>query len=281
MPGRTPRMPDDDFLEGYLARIGLARRPAADLAGLVAVHRAQAERIPFENLDPLLGLPVPLEAEALAAKLIARRRGGYCFELNALLQRALVALGFAVEAMTGRVHFGRPAPGARTHHLLRVRLEGRTWLADAAFTGWGIREPMPLEPGREEVQGCDSYRLQPREGFGLVLQRRAPDGSWGDLYSFVPEPALAVDLVMGNHFTATYPPSPFRRMLVCGRASAAGRVSIVDRELALEDAAGRRSVRRLETPAEAVAALAHLGLEPDPGLAVAVAARLAEAWAAA
>ena len=37
-------------------------------------------RIPFENLDVLLGRPIRIDLASIQAKLVAASRGGYCFE---------------------------------------------------------------------------------------------------------------------------------------------------------------------------------------------------------
>ncbi|MGH2914977.1 MAG: arylamine N-acetyltransferase [Solirubrobacteraceae bacterium] len=79
-------------LRAYLERIGLTGGPSPSLAQL---HRAHVTAIPFENLDPYCGLPVSLEPDALYDKLVARRRGGYCFEQNLLFAAALIRKGDA------------------------------------------------------------------------------------------------------------------------------------------------------------------------------------------
>jgi N-hydroxyarylamine O-acetyltransferase len=108
-------MTQDFDIETYLARIGYDGPRAADLATLRAIHRRHPAAIPFENLDPLLGRPVALDIEALQEKLVRGRRGGYCFEENALFAAALEALGFAVTRLAARVRWGRPpeSPEAR------------------------------------------------------------------------------------------------------------------------------------------------------------------------
>ena len=126
-------------LDAYLRRIGLGGHgPAvADGDGLRRVHRAHATAIPFENLDPLRGVPASLELADLERKLVGQRRGGFCFEHNTLLAGALTELGFEVEPLLGRVGFARepdafalaPDPaGARPRRgrlACRRRLRGR------------------------------------------------------------------------------------------------------------------------------------------------------------
>ena len=91
--------PNDFPLSKYLARIGLEAAPEPNAQGLRQVHLAQAFSIPFENFDIHLGRAISLKSEDLAAKLILRRRGGYCFELNGLLYLALQCLGFQSGSM--------------------------------------------------------------------------------------------------------------------------------------------------------------------------------------
>src|SRR5262245_17149912 len=90
----------------YAARIGYAGDMAPTLETLKALHFAHSTSIPFENLDILMGRPISLELDWLQAKLIAGRRGGYCFEQNAYFATVLERLGFKVTRLAARVRFG-------------------------------------------------------------------------------------------------------------------------------------------------------------------------------
>ncbi len=134
-------------LDAYLARIGYAGPMRADAESLAALHRAHGLAIPFENLDVQLGDPPTLNPAATFAKLVERRRGGWCYEQNGLLGRALAALGFDVTRLAGGVM--RELRGAFTmgsHLCLKVRAEGRDWLCDVGF-GASQLEPLPLAEG--------------------------------------------------------------------------------------------------------------------------------------
>jgi N-hydroxyarylamine O-acetyltransferase len=251
-------------IDTYLDRIGVADPPAADAAGLALLHEAHLRAIPFENIDVLLDRPPLLTPAALQDKLVARRRGGYCFEQNGLFHLALAASGFRLRPHLARVLFNRPLPGPRTHQFLTVSLDGRDWLADVGFGGPGLFSPLPLEPGRVDTQHGMRFRLHPDPELGMILQRGRDDG-WVDLYAFADEACLPVDIEMGNHFTATSAQSPFRRTLVCARTTASGRVTLNGARLAIFDGAGNDS--RLLSGADdlrsALAAQFSLILEPD------------------
>src|SRR5690242_550778 len=95
-------------LDAYLRRIGFAGRAHADLPTLREVQRLHAMAIPFENLSAFVGEAVPLDVEALEAKLVRGGRGGWCFEHNLLLRHALEALGFEVQMLAARVRWNVP-----------------------------------------------------------------------------------------------------------------------------------------------------------------------------
>jgi N-hydroxyarylamine O-acetyltransferase len=194
-------------LDAYLKRIGYSGTTKPDVATLTALHRAHLETIPFENLDIQMGGAVALDPETLQAKMVGRRRGGYCFEHNTLFALALQSIGFAPSAHEARVrqHDGgvmRP----RTHMVLTVRCEERDWLVDVGFGGEGFVEPMALDGTSTEQLGV-IYRVVP-EGSLRLLQRNVA-GGWEDLYAVLPDPVHPIDFEVGNWFTSTHPRSPF------------------------------------------------------------------------
>ncbi len=211
-------------LSRYLVRIGLQGQPS-----LAELHRAHVTAMLFENLDPLVGIPVSLEPGAIARKLVDGGRGGYCFEHNLLFKHALEALGATVEPILARVRNGRPATtiGPLTHLLLRVQHEGAVWHADVGFGQGTLLEPIPFGPGGPYEQSGWFYRVA-REGQLLVLQTSADEG-WRDLYAFRPEPAPEIDIEVNNWFTCTHPHSRFvTHMLVTEHGNDGSRTTLSD-----------------------------------------------------
>jgi N-hydroxyarylamine O-acetyltransferase len=226
-------------LAAYLRRIGYGAPPSASAESLAGLHEAHAAAIPFENLDILLGRPISLDLADLQAKIVAGRRGGYCFEQNTLFQAVLEAVGFEVTALAARVRGGgvvRP----RTHMLLRVELGGGPSLADVGFGGDGPVRPLPLAAGPESWLEGTGYRLQ-REGEAWVLSASFAGGEWTDLYTFSMEPQLPVDFVMANHFTSTWPRSPFVQSLTAQRSWRARRVILRNRDFTIREGGAVRT----------------------------------------
>jgi N-hydroxyarylamine O-acetyltransferase len=229
-------------LGAYQARIGYSGRLDPTVETLRGLHLAHATLIPFENLDILLGRGIALDLKSLQSKLVENRRGGYCFEHNTLFAAVLESLGFAVTRLAARVRFGAKTIRPRSHMLLCVAVDGEPWLADVGFGGEGLLEPIRLNHHDPVRQGEWSYRVCVEDEVHVVQSLHAE--GWFDLYAFTREPQHAVDFVVSNHFTSTYPDSPFVRSLVAQRNSPEARWTLRDRELT-EERRGRKTMANI------------------------------------
>lgn len=230
----------------YLGRIGYTgpTEPTVDaLRGLVAAHNRS---IPFENLDPLLGIPVAdLSAEALTDKLVHRRRGGYCYEQNGLMGYALAELGFEVERLAGRVVWMSSTEElpAQTHEALSVRVPGDDgpWLVDVGFGGQTLSSPIRLETGSVQRTRHEPYRLRDHlDGYVLEAQIR---GDWQPLYVFDTRPRPQIDLEVGSWYVSTYPKSGFVVGLSVALVTDDARWNLRGRNLAIHRAEGTERIR--------------------------------------
>jgi N-hydroxyarylamine O-acetyltransferase len=250
-------------LDAYLRRIGYAGERAATLGVLDEVHLAHATQVPFENLDIHLGRPIRLDLASLQEKIVRGRRGGYCFEQNALLAAALEHLGFAVTRLLARVRLGANRVTARTHQVLQVEADGRSWLADVGFGTGGLLRPVPLYAGEVFRQGAWEFRLV-EEPTGWVLQSLRGT-TWHDVYAFTLEPQFPIDFEMANHFTATYPGSKFVQTLTVQRSTPTVRYTLRGRAFTVERD-GQETTRTIADDEELLRLLADpFGLEFPPG----------------
>lgn len=204
------------WLPDFLARIRLREPPQVDVQGLQTLTRAFRFRVPFENLDVLAGVAVSTEPEAVIDKIVHRRRGGWCFELNTAFGELLKAVGFEVEPLLARVGYRRPTLGPPAHLLLRVRGLAGSWLVDVGFGAVGPGAPLPDTTGEFVAADGLGYRLQANASGQRSLARRI-DGEWVLLYQIEPFVARSCDVEFGSHVMATWPASPFRRQLICSR----------------------------------------------------------------
>lgn len=226
-------------LPAYLARIGYSGPLRPDYATLAGVLAAHTSAIHFENIDVLLGRPIRLELDALQDKLIARRRGGYCYEHGALMRAALEAVGFDVVGRTARVTMLLPFERApRTHMFLVVRLPEGSFVLDPGFGGFACRTPIPLDGGAVS-DGPQTFRMASR---GNVRRLEVVDGGevvapWSALFA----DDSPIDFVVGNHFTSTHETSLFRQRLMLRALTPEGRITVLNRAVTIRDDGGRRT----------------------------------------
>ena len=245
----------------YLLRLG-DRGPREPTAGTLArLHRAHLRTVPFENLDIVLGAPIRLELPGLYEKIVARRRGGFCYELNGLFAWLLETLGFRLELLSARV-FEDGRQGREFDHLLLLVDLGDPWIVDVGF-GDSFVEPLPLDVRSVRQAGSD-YRLV-AEGADRILQRRRAGSGWEPQYAFTLTPRRLEDFVPMCEFQQTAPESPFTGRSVCSRATALGRVTLANGRFVVTEG-GRREERAVADADEYRTLLAaRFGIELGPG----------------
>ena len=260
-------------LQAYLRRIGYQGAVEPTRRVLEALHLAHATHIPFENLDILLGRPIALDLASLQAKLVARSRGGYCFEHNLLFAAVLREFGFEPTLLAARVRFRTTAVLPRTHMLLLVEGEGSRWLADVGFGGEGLLLPVPFGNGEEARHYAWTYRVIEEAGAGTwVLQSRRND-AWLDLYAFTLEPQQSIDYEIANHYMSTHPDSRFVQTLTVQLPGPQRRMILRNRDL-IEDRGDAVLERRIESDEEFVSALQeYFGLDMPEEDCIAIAGR--------
>jgi N-hydroxyarylamine O-acetyltransferase len=237
----------------YLERIGLRGQPAPTLRTLFGLQRAHLRSVPFENLDIHWQRPLSLADGALFEKIVERRRGGICYELNGLFATLLSTLGFEVNRVSATVFNAQGQPGPDFDHMaLLVELERETWLVDVGF-GDSFSLPLRISRRRTQYRSGVGYTLAV-DGDEFIVSAAHPE------YRFHPRPRAIEDFAGMCRFHQTSPDSHFTRKIVCSRATPRGRVTISGDESITTDR-GVRHVTPLRTPLEFDRALAdHFGI---------------------
>ena len=266
-------------LAAYFRRVGFGvgtggLAPRADLATLRALHARHLATIPFENLSPLLGMPVPLDPDHLHHKLVDQARGGYCFEHNLLFLGVLQRLGFAAEGLAARVRWNLPhdAPVTpRTHMLLRVRIDETDYLLDTGFGGMTPDAPLAWQCGLEQATALDTFRLrrittdEPGAAGETYALEAKIGAEWRVLYLIDPEPKHRADFEQMNWFVATHPQSRFVNHLVVARPAAGARHNLFNGRYTIHRRAAPPEVREVDSVEALLGLLGDVfGIEPPP-----------------
>lgn len=186
-----PKMTEEQ-MAAYLARIGVEGPVPLTLEGLSRLQLAHKIAVPFENLDIIAGRPLSLELSHLFDKIVCRRQGGVCAELNTLYNWLLYSLGFRVTSYNSRILTVAAYP-FRRHRIMAVGLEGKTYTTDVGFATENARIPLLLEAEKVQDDGHCAYKYQWEDFYGWVQLQRRPGQEWERVLSFDLAPQIDRD----------------------------------------------------------------------------------------
>lgn len=238
-------------IQTYLERIGYDKPIRLDVESLFGLHRTHLLTVPFENLDIHLGTPIQLNEQALWEKIILRKRGGFCYELNGMFAWLLKQIGFEVTYLNGRVYDSKGKRGREFDHLaLLVRIPGKEghWLADVGF-GDSFFEPLRFEYSGEQAQGSRAYRLEPVVN-GYDLWKQDFNEDWNRQYFFDLQPRIfpaEYEATCLYHQTSSQ--SSFTRERVISLSTPDGRLTLDSKNLTITTN-GKRIKRPLKNETE-------------------------------
>ncbi|HEX3530246.1 MAG TPA: arylamine N-acetyltransferase [Thermoanaerobaculia bacterium] len=232
----------------YLERIRYRDLPALDAETLRQLHEAHLLAVPFENLSIHWGEPIELADEALFDKVVVRRRGGFCYELNGLFAALLRSLGFEVVMLSAGVMRASGDFSPDFDHMALLVNHQERWLVDVGF-GDLFRQPLRLDERGPQIQDGSTYRIDPDEEGRMTLLRSDGDGPWNGQYRFSLEPHVYADFAERCIYQETSPESHFKQRRICSLATPDGRVSLSEMKL-ITTRNGERLERELTDEAE-------------------------------
>ena len=250
---------DEQTLAAYLDRISAPRPAALDAAALRILHRAHQVAVPFENLSIHLPEPISLAEPDLLDKIVTRRRGGFCYELNGAFALLLRALGADVALVSARVQGTAELSPPFDHLALVVRLADGSglWLADVGF-GSHSDYPLQLESREEQADPAGRFLLADAEYGDLDVFK---DGKLQ--YRIERRGRSLADFVPTCWWQQTSPESHFTHSTICSRLTEDGRVSLSGRTLIVTSGENRTQQQLADDEVILAAYRDHFGIVLD------------------
>ncbi|TCP31516.1 N-hydroxyarylamine O-acetyltransferase [Scopulibacillus darangshiensis] len=218
-------------IDQYLQRIGVDEIIAINLEYLKQLQFRHMLHIPFENLDVICHVPIPLDVETYYEKVVLNHRGGFCYELNGLFYWLLQNLGFKSRLVSGTIN--RPDGSwalAGSHACLIVEID-QPYLVDVGF-GDSARTPLPLTgETREDVSGI--YRVVKVKENIYDLQRQKDSYEWDTLYRIDSRPKKLTAFAEACHFNQTSPKSHFTQREIVSIGTMDGRITLSGNSLTI------------------------------------------------
>ena len=215
-------------IPAYLDRINYRGPLNVDGETLRQLHIAHLRSVPFENLSIHAHESISLNDESLFEKIVTRRRGGFCYELNGLFAALLRAIGFEVAMLSAEVANNDGTFSAPFDHMTLMVTLAERWLADVGF-GDSFIEPLRIDERGSQIQGDRAYRIQPGEDYLVMQQKSSEADGWKPAYRFDLTTYQYADYLERCLYHQTSPASHFTQNRICSMLTTNGRISVSDK----------------------------------------------------
>ena len=233
-------------IQKYLKRIQLDHAPLPSLEALKKLQQQHLYHIPFENLDIHYDRPIKLDLQRIYEKVILKKRGGFCYELNGLFYELLSFLGFELFRISARVYSqGKKNYSPEFSHLaLVVNIEDQAYLADVGFGRFSMA-PLKLALDEHQKNHQGEFKIDLFENKYLRVNR-LENQTWIPEYIFEKIPRNFGDYQGMCHYFQTDPESHFRKKKMITKPTEKGRITLTSDELKITKAGNSKEIPILD-----------------------------------
>ena len=244
----------------YLSRIGFANAtPSADVDTLRKLQLAHLLAVPFENLDIHWKHPIRLDTDLFFKKIVDKKRGGFCYELNGLFNELLRSIGFTTRLVSARV-FNNEVHGPEFDHAAIIATVGdHEYLVDVGF-GAFTAEPLCFVLG-EKQQDANGIFVIRKFDDNYIEVARLDESEWKSEYIFADIARELRDFSEMCDFQQYSPESHFTKGKLCSIMTESGRKTLTEKSF-LVTVHGKKVETPVNTEAEFYSLLAsEFGIE--------------------
>ena len=218
-------------ISAFFERIGIDSdtKPEHNYEFLKKVQYAAVTSIPYENLDLIAKKTLSFKPDDIFQKVVYNHRGGYCFELNALLSFVYKELGFKVKDYLARYLRGEDSIPMRRHRVMTVELSDGEYLCDIGVGQKAPRYPLKIEAGLVQSQFGEEYKLEKDSELGWIVYDKHKN-NWRAFFSFTNEKQYEVDFEQASYYFETHPNSKFNKDYIVAIKTPDGRKTLNGRE---------------------------------------------------
>jgi N-hydroxyarylamine O-acetyltransferase len=214
--------------EKYLYRIGIDHLPQPGYQTLQMLQKKHLLSVPFENLDIHLHTPIIPDTGKFYEKLVHRRRGGFCYELNGLFNELLKTLGFDTRMVSARAFQPPDKYGAEFDHLaIIVLLNEKEYIVDVGFGEFAFG-PLLIHPGAAQTDERGIFVIEKFDAAYSVVRKQQNDGLWKNEYIFSDTARTLLDFSGMCHYHQQSPESHFTKKMLCSLPVENGRITLTN-----------------------------------------------------
>lgn len=164
---------DPSQIETYLKTLNVSPNATPDVETLSSLVYAHQTTIPFSSAGTYHCEAAPnLEPGVVFDKVIAEKRGGYCFEMNLIFKELLLGLGYDSYPVLCRVCIpGNTIRLPLTHEGIITTVDGMRYYTDVGFGGPVAAGALALDDGVEQTIQGETYRMRTIDECWWALER--------------------------------------------------------------------------------------------------------------
>lgn len=214
-------------VSAYLNRINYTAKVEMDKQTLFGLQKAHILSVPFENLDIHYKVRITLGTASFFNKIVLRKRGGFCYELNGLFYELLHAIGFDVCRVSARVHDKNGIYSPEYDHMaILVNLDKVKYLVDVGFGKFTL-EPLMIDLDVPQKDPYGTFVLDPYEkDCAYIKVSELSDQNRTPQYIFNPKPRNLDEFEGMCNYHQTSPDSHFTRKKVISKSTEKGRITL-------------------------------------------------------
>jgi len=218
-------------IEKYLQRIGYngSMQPTIEL--LQVLQKRHLLSVPFENLDIHYKIPIQLDIETIFEKVVIKKRGGFCYELNGIFYELLRAIGFDVKMISARVFDQRQQIFSPEfdHLAIIAKIDSVDYLADAGFGEFAFT-PLKVEPDTIQNDERGKFRIDRHDNSYYKVSKGVGE-EWVPEYMFTLTKRDLSEFQDMCQYNQTSPLSHFTQNKFCSMATEKGRITVTAKKI--------------------------------------------------
>ncbi|PTM57924.1 arylamine N-acetyltransferase family protein [Desmospora activa] len=220
----------------FRKRIGFPEKEHLSFENLDNVLAKTAQNIPFENLCIIGEKSKDISKQNLVEKILVKKEGGLCYELNSIFYFFLIENGFDAVLVRGVVYKNELQEYltiGRTHVAILITHKEQKYLIDTGFGGNLPLKPVPLT---REVVASDNgeFRVKKEKSehgdYILELKLKHKDTDWKIGYAFDSKKPIS-DVSEFNdiqRIITEHPDSPFNKSPLITKLTNRGNITLTN-----------------------------------------------------
>jgi N-hydroxyarylamine O-acetyltransferase len=217
-------------------RIGIPEHQKVTFETLDDVLAKTAKTIPFENLCIINKQTYNITEENVINKILVKKEGGLCYELNSLFYLFLIENGFHASLSRGVVydHVAQHFPTlGRTHVAILCIHKEQTYLIDTGFGGNLPLKPVPLT-GETVTSSNGEFRIKKAKSeygdYVFEQKLKYKDKDWKIGYAFDSQETITdiSEFQEIQKIIAEHPESPFNKNALITRLTDNGNITLTN-----------------------------------------------------